>query len=177
MALGRVADDAGYKAACRIKSLLEGSGIKLLIADLRMLVEPKGDVNDLWISCGFDRDKLIHELRHAPPLEISAATDSINASSITAASSSDEADAIADVVHACIVRSKSRRPYKSKHYLSMRSPLREDSAASFSIDTLTGVAYDHKLGESYAPVTLARRFQLSERTIAITRLLREKSQR
>ena len=144
------ADATGYRAAHKLARILAPTSITLRIADLRLATRPSGDVNDLWIASGFDRDKWIQTMHSLPQMTIKLEEPRRkrqprhNAGATQTPILSKQV-AIDTIVDACIERSASPTPRKSRNWLAMRSPLRVDRNPSFAIDPRTGVAVDFAL--------------------------------
>ena len=70
-------DKAGRQLALSARKLLKDTDINLVVLSLSHVVEDKGDLNDLWISCAFNPEDFRHIIRNlevihlAPPPPLS----------------------------------------------------------------------------------------------------------
>ena len=63
-------DKEGADWANRIFSLLEGFDINVRPLSLAAHVGQQGDLNDMWVDCGFDVARLLQQIEELPPLTL-----------------------------------------------------------------------------------------------------------
>jgi len=154
-------DTAGVKSAVKVRDALKGSKIAYKPLLWGADVPDKGDANDYWIACGFDRAAFQQGIANldALPLPESAEREPRRYDF-----GSDNSETPAALIEA-IGRALDAPPPNSKGWTrrNICSPLRPDKNPTCGFNWHSGVLHDFGTGESHGPRALADHFGIDWR--------------